>query len=114
MHITTKALVLRGVDYKESDKILTLLTQDQGKLTAAARGCRKKGSAIAAGCQLLAGDLVQTSGLGGYYPSGLVIGTVEEVLVDDSGAASYAILAPKADLAALTEVFVIKDFDVVT
>ena len=54
MHITTKALVLRGVDYKESDKILTLFTQDQGKLTASARGCRKKGSAIAAGCQLLA------------------------------------------------------------
>ena len=54
MHITTKALVLRGVDYKESDKILTLFTQGQGKLTASARGCRKKGSAIAAGCQLLA------------------------------------------------------------
>ena len=54
MHITTKALVLRGVDYKESDKILTLLTQEQGKLTASARGCRKKGSAITAGCQLLA------------------------------------------------------------
>ena len=54
MHITTKALVLRTTDYKESDKILTLLTQDQGKLAAAARGCRKKGSAIAAGCQLLA------------------------------------------------------------
>ena len=54
MHITTKALVLRGVDYKESDRILTLLTQEQGKLTASARGCRKKGSAIAAGCQLLA------------------------------------------------------------
>ena len=54
MHMTTKALVLRSVDYKESDKILTLFTQDQGKLTASARGCRKKGSAIAAGCQLLA------------------------------------------------------------
>ncbi|USF28155.1 DNA repair protein RecO [Firmicutes bacterium ASF500] len=54
MHITTKALVLRTTDYKESDKILTLFTQDQGKLAAAARGCRKKGSAIAAGCQLLA------------------------------------------------------------
>ena len=53
MHITTKALVLRTTDYKETDKILTLLTQDQGKLTASARGCRKKGSAIAAGCQLL-------------------------------------------------------------
>ena len=54
MHITTKALVLRTTDYKESDKILTLFTQDQGKLTASARGCRKKGSTIAAGCQLLA------------------------------------------------------------
>lgn len=54
MHMTTRALVLRTVDYKESDKILTLLTQEQGKLTASARGCRKKGSAIAAGCQLLA------------------------------------------------------------
>ena len=53
MHITTKALVLRGVDYKESDKVLTLFTQEMGKLTASARGCRKKGSPIAAGCQLL-------------------------------------------------------------
>ena len=38
MHITTKALVLRGVDYKESDKILTLLTAEMGKITASARG----------------------------------------------------------------------------
>lgn len=69
---------------------------------------------LPAGCRLLGGDLVQTSGLGGYYPSGLVIGTVEEVLVDDSGAASYAILVPSADLDALTEVFIIKSFDIVT
>lgn len=53
MHCTTKALVLRGVDYKESDKILTLLTQDMGKVTVSARGCRKKSSPLSAGCQLL-------------------------------------------------------------
>lgn len=46
MHMRTKALVLRAVDYKESDKILTLLTQESGKLTASARGCRKKGSPV--------------------------------------------------------------------
>lgn len=69
---------------------------------------------LPAGCRLLEGDLVQTSGLGGYYPSGLVIGTVEEVLMDESGAASYAILVPSAELDALTEVFVIKSFDIVT
>ena len=53
MHMHTKALVLRETAYKESDKILTVLTQEAGKLTASGRGCRKKGSAIAAGCQLL-------------------------------------------------------------
>lgn len=52
MHRNTKALVLREVAYKESDKILTLLTQE-GKLTVSARGCRKKGSAIAAASQML-------------------------------------------------------------
>ena len=53
MHLTTNALVLREVNYKESDKILTVLTDQEGKITVSARGCRKKGSAIAAPCQLL-------------------------------------------------------------
>lgn len=54
MHLTTNALVLREVNYKESDKILTLLTEKEGKLTVSARGCRRKDSPIASGCQLLA------------------------------------------------------------
>ena len=53
MHLITKGLVLREVNYKESDKILTLLTREEGKLTVSARGCRKKGSPIAAASQLL-------------------------------------------------------------
>lgn len=65
-------------------------------------------------CRLLSGDLVVTSGLNGYYPSGLVIGSVEEVQVDDSGAASYAVLVPAVDFDALTEVFVIRSFEIVT
>lgn len=62
---------------------------------------------------LINGDLIVTSGLGGYYPSNLVIGSVEEILTDDSGLTRYAILAPKTDLASLVEVFVITDFTVV-
>ena len=69
---------------------------------------------LPADCRLLPGDLVVTSGLNGYSPSGLVIGSVEEVQVDDSGASSYAILAPEVDFDALTEVFVIKSFEIVT
>ena len=53
MHLTTNALVLREVNYKDSDKILTLLTEQEGKLTVSARGCRRKDSPIAAACQLL-------------------------------------------------------------
>jgi len=65
-------------------------------------------------CRLLSGDLVVTSGLGGYFPSGLVIGSVEEVQRNDSGSASYAILVPAVDFDALEEVFIIKSFDIVT
>ena len=54
MHKTTKALVLREVKYKEADKILTVLTEDEGKLTVSARAVMRKGSKIAAACQLLA------------------------------------------------------------
>ena len=53
MHMVTHALVLREVNYKESDKILTVLTRENGRMTLSARGCRKKGSAIAAASQLL-------------------------------------------------------------
>lgn len=53
MHVTTQGVVLREVNYKESDKILTVLTQELGKLTVSARGCRKKGGGISAAAQLL-------------------------------------------------------------
>lgn len=69
---------------------------------------------LPADSQLVSGDLVVTSGLGGFYPSGLVIGVVEEVQVDDSGSASYAVLVPRVELSKLEEVFIIKSFDIVT
>lgn len=53
MFRTTRALVLREVKYKEADKIMTVLTEDEGKLTVSARGVMRRGSKIAAACQLL-------------------------------------------------------------
>jgi len=52
-HLVTKGLVLREVNYKESDKILTVLAQGQGKRTVKAPGCRRKNSPLAAAGQLL-------------------------------------------------------------
>ena len=53
MHVTTQGIVLRAVNYKESDKILTVLTQELGKLTVSARASRKKGGGISAAAQML-------------------------------------------------------------
>lgn len=53
MHIVTKGIVLRETNYKEADKILTVLTAEGGKRTVKARGCRRKGSPLAASAQLL-------------------------------------------------------------
>lgn len=52
-HLVTRGLILREVNYKESDKILTVLAEGQGKRTVKAQGCRKKNSPLAAGSQLL-------------------------------------------------------------
>lgn len=53
MFNTTKALVLREVRYKEADRILTLLTVSDGKITAKARGALRKSSRTAAATQQL-------------------------------------------------------------
>lgn len=54
MHLKTQGLVLREVNYKEADKILTVLTRDYGKIILKARGVRRAGSPLKAACQLLA------------------------------------------------------------
>ena len=54
MHLTIKGLVLRVSTYHDTDAIVTLLTHSGGKITAKARGLRRKNSPLAAPCQLLA------------------------------------------------------------
>lgn len=64
MDLSTRGLVLREVNYKESDKILTILTE-HGKLTVSARGARRKVSKYTAASQLLTFselDLYQRNG----------------------------------------------------
>lgn len=53
MFKTVNALVLREVRYKEADRILTILTDTDGKLTVKARGALRKSSKTAAATQLL-------------------------------------------------------------
>lgn len=53
------------------------------------------------------GDTVISSGLGGIFPKGLLIGYVEETGVDEHGILQYALLRPAANFNRLEEVFVV-------
>lgn len=54
MYLTVKGLVMRVTNYNDHDALLTVLTQNNGKLTMKARGLRRKNSPLIAPCQLLA------------------------------------------------------------
>lgn len=67
VYINTKGLVLRETPYKESSRILTVLTSDLGKITVGARGAKRKGSKTASSTQFLAfSDMTLSENRGRY------------------------------------------------
>ncbi len=68
---------------------------------------------LADGAQIFVGDEVLTSGSGGAFPAGLVIGTISNVQTEAGGQIEYGIVQPTAHLESLVQVFIIKDFTVV-
>ena len=68
---------------------------------------------LADGAQIFTGDEVLTSGSGGAFPAGLVIGTLSSVQSEAGGQIEYGVVKPQCDLDALVQVFIIKDFQVV-
>ncbi|MBO4853660.1 MAG: rod shape-determining protein MreC [Oscillospiraceae bacterium] len=95
------AMVFRTGEIAVAAGDLRLITADRLRL-----------SYLSSESSLINGDLIVTSGLGGYFPAGLVIGSVEDILTDDSGLDRYAIVSPKANVPTVKEVFVITSFTV--
>ncbi|MDR3051921.1 MAG: DNA repair protein RecO [Oscillospiraceae bacterium] len=52
--VLTPAIVLRHVNYRESDRMLTLFSPEHGRIDALARGCRKQKSKLQAATELFA------------------------------------------------------------
>lgn len=52
--IKTKGLVIKEQPYKEQDKILTIFTEDEGKIQCIARGVRRQKSGLLASTQIFA------------------------------------------------------------
>lgn len=122
---STKGLVGRVMSADiTSSKVLTIIDED----SAVAGWISKTGGghAIIRGDMLLkeqgrcrldyipldvdveVGDVIETSGLGGIYPKGIMIGKVIEVRKKNSEMNRYAIIEPAADFKRLEEVFVLK------
>ena len=56
------------------------------------------------------GDTVETSGRGGLFPKGVMIGTVESVLPESNGISYYAVLRPFVDVDSVSSVSIVTDF----
>lgn len=68
---------------------------------------------LADGAQIFVGDEVLTSGNGGAFPQGLVIGKITAVQTEAGGQIEYGIVEPQVDFDSLVQVFVIKSYKVV-
>ena len=56
------------------------------------------------------GDQLITTGLGGVFPANLLVGTVQEVVPEQSGKSSLAVIRPGADPRTAKHVFIITEY----
>ena len=68
---------------------------------------------LSSGAQIFQKDEVLTSGKGGSFPPGLLIGDVITVMTESGGQVTYGIVQPACDVSRLSQVFIIRDFEIV-
>ena len=67
-------------------------------------------SSLTEEARVATGDTVDTSGRGGLFPKGVMIGTVESVLPESNGISYYAVLRPFVDVDSVSSVSIVTDF----
>ena len=68
-----------------------------------------RASYIPTGAELIKGDSVYTSGVGGIYQKGIIIGTIKEIVTTSNITDRYAIIEPAVDFSKIDTVLVIID-----
>lgn len=68
---------------------------------------------IEAGSDIRIGDKVITSGIGGIYPRGLLVGRVTAVEVDENSRTLTAVIDPEADLDSISKVMIVTEYGVI-
>ena len=68
-----------------------------------------RASYIPTGAELIQGDSVYTSGVGGIYPKGIIIGTIKEIVTTSNITDRYAVVEPVVDFSRLNTVLIIDE-----
>lgn len=56
------------------------------------------------------GDTIETSGVSGTFPKGMILGTVTEIQIENQGVSKCAIIEPFVDFENINQVYIIKEF----
>ena len=92
---------------------MEIRTKDTGNITGtveyAAEGLTKF-ELLPRETEVQEGDIVVTAGTSGLFPQNLVVGTVEEVALEQSGITRYAVIRPVTEISEVKNVFVLTDF----
>ena len=75
----------------------------------------QKGNCIFSGLErttsVTPGGIILTSGIGGLYPKGLIVGTVSEVCESNYDLSNYAVIEPGVNIKDIEDVFIITEFE---
>jgi rod shape-determining protein MreC len=109
---TNYARVMSMIDSDSSISAIIVRTRDnavvKGELSLQNQGLCIM-NYISPDADIVIGDSVETTGLGGIYPKGLYIGKIKEIKKDTHGISYFAIVEPAVDFKRLEEVFVINN-----
>ena len=108
---TTWSNVVSVIDSKSAAGCIIERTGDtailEGSLELMTEGLCKL-SYLSRDAEVTVGDFVETSGLGGIYPEGLLIGKIKSLSVDAQGLYYEAVVEPVSDFKRIIEVMVIR------
>lgn len=101
---SVSGIVARTGDLVQIDGDLKLMKSGMCKMTI-----------IGENTDVIIGDAIETSGIGGVYPKGILIGTVREFRTNEEGTGSYAVIKPAVDIEHITDALVMlrpaEDYD---
>ncbi len=111
---STQSTVMTVLNPSINISVLDNRTRDSGNVSgdmSLAGDMLTKMSYISRNNTMAAGDYIITSGAGGVFPAGQIVGTVKEIKSSDSAVSYYAVIEPAMDISSVSDVMIITDFE---